>query len=464
MPVKSKEPVGPCEVSLDIEVESTKVAAAVDRAYREFSKYIAVPGFRVGKAPMAFVKQRVPQDQLRERTAELLAGPAYEQAITENNIVPYTRPRMEMVKLETTAPDFVFEFKAIVPLPPAVTLGKYVGLEIDRERIEVTDADVDRRIESLRDRATEYTVIEDRSAAVGDVVEGTLSVTFEDADSEGEFQPIAITIGDTGNVPGVDEALIGVSKGEEKSFELVYPADYPTATAAGKRSQCIVRVKDLHSRIVPDLDDAFAKRHGAETVEELRRNQRTEMEKRRLEMADSAVSSKLVDAVVEGSKIDYPPILLDVELESDIKAFRDDLGLREITTEEYLHRNGITEEELLEQFRTRADVRLRRGLTLGEIARVEKLVLADEDVEGEIQARADAQHTNVQAMRAYIDRAGDMDALRDSAYSKKIIGFIKAAATITDKVVKQEDPVVAADAPKAKKPRKKKEAAAGDAG
>ena len=196
---------------------------------------------------MAFVRQRVPQEQLRERTTELLAGPAYEQALTDSKIVPFTRPRMELVKLETSAPDYVFEFKAIVPLPPTLSLGKYIGLEVDRERIEVTDDDIERRVESLRERSTDYPVVEDRPAQTGDVVEAELSVTFEDMETDGAFQPTAITIGDPGNVPGVDEALVGVSKGDEKSFELVYPADYPNAGIGNRFTQRSFMLMALNS-------------------------------------------------------------------------------------------------------------------------------------------------------------------------------------------------------------------------
>jgi trigger factor len=462
MSIKSKEPIGPCEVSLDIEVESGKVADAVDKAYREFSKYVAVPGFRKGRAPMAFVKQRVPQDQLRERTAEILVGPAYDEAIKETEIKAYARPRVELVKMETTPPDYVFEFKAIVPLPPAVTLGQYVGLELEREREEVTDADVESAIAAMQERAADYPIVEDRASQAGDVVAGELSVTFEDADSDGEFKPVAITVGEPGNVPGVDEAVTGVRKGEEREFELVYPADYANAEIAGKRGKCILRVKELHSRIVPALDDAFAKKYGdAETMDELRVQTRAEIEKSRLDRAESALESRIVTEIVNGSTVEYPSVMLDVEMEDDIRAFREDLERRGSTVSEYLQHSDTSEEELINTFRTRADIRLRRGLVLGEIVRLEHLELTDEDVEKEIQRRADAQRTTVQAVRAYLDRSDGMSALRESAYLKKILAFLKAASTIKDKVTtKQSAEPAAAKPAKPKRTAKKKESAA----
>ncbi len=455
MPVKSKDNVGPCEVSLDIEVESGKVAEAVDRAYREFSKYIAVPGFRKGKAPMAFVRQRVPQDQLRERASELLIGPAYEQALRESEVQPYAQPRVQVVKFDTTAPDYVLEFKAVVPLAPNVTLGQYTGLEVERDVREVTDADVEERINSLRERAAEYPLIEGRPAELGDVIVGDLSVTPADPDDdtvedettedeqsgeESAFQPTAIQLGDAGNIPGVDDALLGADRGDEKMFELVYPADYPNAEAAGHRAQFVLRVKELHSKIVPELDAEFAKKFGGvDSMDEMRAKMRADMERASAETAEAGVESKLVDAVVANSTIEYPTVLIDVEMEEDVRAFREDLERRQMSVEDYVAQSGIGQDALLADFRARADMRLRRGLVLGEIAKAENQQLTDADVNREIQSRADAQRTSAEAMRAYIDSSKGIDAIRNAAYTKKILGFIASSAVITDHVVTADE-------------------------
>ena len=447
MPVKSEEQISPCEVSLDIEVESAKVAEAVDKAYREFSKYVAVPGFRKGKAPLSFVKQRVPSDQVRERTAEILVQPAYQQAITEKALQPYARPRVELVKLETSPPDFVFEFKAIVPLAPKVELGDYKGIEAERVTLVVDDEMIDRQIEEIRSRQADYPTVEGRASQMGDVIVGDLSITPKDDDPEigpdaeiviepDEFRPTAITLGDPGNVPGVDEQLTGLSVGDVKSFTLPFPADYPNDEVAGKNADFIIRVKELHARVLPELTDEFAQKAGrVDTVDAWKAKLRSDFEQTYQNSAESMVESDLVDKLVERSTINYPSVLLDLELEDDIKTFNEELETRKITFQNYLADNGTTEEELLEKFKAQAERRLRRGLVLGELAQQEKLQLDEADVESEIEERAAKQRTSVQSMRAFIDSSGGMEAIRNGAYTKKLIGFLKSVSSITDKVL-----------------------------
>ncbi len=151
------------------------------------------------------------------------------------------------------------------------------------------------------------------------------------------------------------------------------------------------------------------------------------------------MESKLVDAVVANSTIEYPTVLIDVEMEEDVRAFREDLERRQMSVEDYVAQSGIGQDALLADFRARADMRLRRGLVLGEIAKAENQQLTDADVNREIQSRADAQRTSAEAMRAYIDSSKGIDAIRNAAYTKKILGFIASSAVITDHVVTADE-------------------------
>ena len=131
----TKEPLDPCQVALTIEVETGKVAQAVDKAYREYSKYISVPGFRKGKAPLNFVKQRVPEADVRQRTAELLVEPAYAEALEQEAIEPFAQPKLELMQLEFAEKPFIF--KAVIPLRPEVELGQYTGLTVEKNKYEL---------------------------------------------------------------------------------------------------------------------------------------------------------------------------------------------------------------------------------------------------------------------------------------------------------------------------------------
>ena len=434
MPVV-QEQLSPCEVSLQIDVEPEKVAKAVDQAYKEFSEYITVPGFRKGKAPMSFVRQRVPQSQLRERTAELLVEPAYQEAIAGQELQPFAAPKLELLALETTAPEQMFRFKATIPLPPKVEIGPYVGQEVERLRYEVTDATVETRITSLQDRAAEYPEITDRPAQSGDILVTTLSVTPEGGELK-SAQSTMIQLGEADNLPGLDEQLIGLSPGDNKTFTLTYPETYPNEDLAGKPAEFDITVDELREKKAPDLDDEFAKKFGGvDTMEQFRINLRADLEKNMVELAQQRMEALLVDQIVTASTIDYPSMIRDDEVNGEAQEFLADLQRRGTDLDTYLEQTGQTQATLLTEFEGRADQRIRRGLVLGEIARRENLLLTDEDVSQEIAARAEAQKTTPVAMRAYLEANKQMNQVTNVAQTKKVLGFLTASAIIKEKVI-----------------------------
>ncbi|MDR3707259.1 MAG: trigger factor [Capsulimonadaceae bacterium] len=464
-----KETLSPCQVSLQISVEPDKVAQAVDKAYREFSKFVAVPGFRKGHAPMAFVKPRVPQEQLRERTAEILVEPAYSEAIEQENVAPYAAPKLELLSLETHEPELKFEFKAIVPLPPQVELGAYSGLAVDRERYAITDETIDARLKQIQDSAAEYPVVTDRPSQIGDILVTDLTITPEGESEPGEPRHTVINLGDPENVPGLDEQLLGLSKGDEKAFRLKYPDDFTNAEVAGQEAGFFVKVEELHSKVVPALDDEFASKFGGvPTLDELKRDIRTQLEKQMTDLSESLVHTRLVDQIIETSTVNFPDVLLEREVESQVHELLHDLEHRKVSFEDYLERAGKTQEALLDEFKESSDKRLRRGLALAEIARKESIQVVDADIEAEIADRATRNRTQPEAMRAYLDANNQMESLARSLLTKKILEFVTSSAIITDKVLDANEPAET-DAPKAaeaapeapaekpKRTRKKKE-------
>jgi len=431
-----KEILSPCQVSLQITVEPDKVAQAVDKVYREFSKFIAVPGFRKGHAPLAFVKPRVPEDQLRERTTELLVEPAYKEAIEQEQVSPFASPNLELVSLEVQPPDQKFEFKALVPLAPKVELGEYRAIAVDRERYEVTDDAVDKRLEQMQQRAAEYPLVKDRPAQIGDVLLTDLTTTPDGASEPGVPQQTVINLGDQENVPGLDEQLVGMSVAEEKSFRLKYPDNFSNEELAGKEAGFFVKVVDIHEKNVPVLDDEFAKKFGnAETLDEMKATIRGDIERQIANFADSVVETRLIDQIVAVSSINYPDVLVETEVEASVRDLLQELEHRHVELADYLERLGTTEEGYLADLREKAIKRIQRGLALAEIASKEDIKLEEGDVDVEIADRAAKNRTTPEAVRAYIDANNQLGTVSREALTKKIIGFLKASAIITEKLV-----------------------------
>jgi trigger factor len=434
------EALGPCQVSLDIDVEAPVVAQAIDQAYREFSRHVVVPGFRRGHAPLSFVKQRVPAAQLRERTAEILVEPAYQAALAETATVPYAAPKLELTSLEITPGEQQFKFKAIVPLAPKVELGQYKGLVAKRPSLEITEEDVDREVDERRERIADYDPITDRPTQLGDTVRVELTVHPSGEPSPRPMQPLTIDIGDENNLKGIDAELVGMNVGDEKTFRFTYPDDYNEGDLAGKDTEFKVVTRYAYHKTLPDLDDSLAEKlHAGTTLPELRAKVREDLETRAQELALDTVQSQLVDAAVANSTTNFPPFLLESEVDSDVRSFVQSIEQRGGTLEDYLERAGRDRESLMREFEHRADIRIRRGLVLGEIARTESLLLTDEDLQQEFERLAKQNKTTIEAIHAYVDANKDLDRIRNTAQTKKILDFLVSTAIIREEEVKQAD-------------------------
>lgn len=430
----TKEALDPCQVALTIEVEPDKVVVAVDRAYREYSKYVSVPGFRKGKAPLSFVKQRVPEADVRQRAAELLVEPAYAAALEQEAVEPFAQPKLELVQLEMAEKPFIF--KAVVPLRPEVELGTYTGLTVECPKYELTDENVETQLQKMRERAADYPIV-DRPVQMGDLVVADLAALVDIRPDASEARPTMIEIG-ADNIPGFDEQIIGMAKEEDKTFTLTYPEDYPDTELAGEEAEFTIHINEIHEKKVPELDDELAQKlsNGRfQTVEELRVEMRADMEKSLVASAESQADNALIDQILANATIKYPPVLIEAEVDDDVKELLGRLERQGVEIDEYLERVGKTREQLVAEFTEAAKKRIEIGLMLGKVAETENLSLADSDLEAALTERAAEERTSPAAVRAVLESNGGLEALRNRTQAKKVLDFLRASAIIEEKVV-----------------------------
>ncbi len=430
----TKEDIDPCQVALTIEVAPDKVVQAVDRAYREYSKHVSVPGFRKGKAPLSFVKQRIPDADVRQRAAEILVEPAYAEALEQEGVSPFAQPKLELVQLELSATPFVF--KAVVPLRPEVDLGPYTGMTVERPKYELTDENVETQIQKMRERAADFPVVE-RAAQMGDLVAADVSALVDLRPEASESRPTIIEIG-ADNIPGFDDQLIGMNTGDEKTFTLTYPEDYPDTELAGEEAEFTVKINQVHEKQVPDLDDDLAKKlsNGRyETVDVFRSEMRADMEKSLLASSESETDSRMIDQIIAGSTIKYPPVLIEAEVDDEVRELMGRIEAQGVSLDEYLERVGKTREQLVTEFAGAARKRIEVGLLLGKVAEIETLTLTQADVDAALAERAEQERTSPAAVRAVLEGNGGMEALQNRAQAKKVLDFLRASAIIEDKVV-----------------------------
>jgi len=430
----TKEPLDQCQVALTIEVEEDKVVHAVDRAYREYAKYVNVPGFRKGKAPLQFVRQRIPASDVRQRAAELLVEPAYAEALKEHDITPYAQPKLELLQLELESKPFIF--KAIVPLPPKVELGTYKGIQVDKNVYEVPESVIDSEIERRRERAAEYPKVE-RAVKTGDLVIADVSANVEIRPTLAEPRPTMIEIG-SDNLPGFDDAVIGMSTDEEKTFPLTYPAEYPEEDLQGQDAEFTVKIKEVREKQIPELTDELAKKlteGRAESVANWRVELRKDAESVMGRRSEQEVENGLIDQIAQVSTISYPPVLVDLEVEDDLRELKQQLDRAQISLEQYAQRNATTSEAILANVRIEAEKRIRAGLVLGEVAEQEKLEVTDDDVTAAIAEQAAGENTTPAALRAMMESRGTINSFRNRVQTKKVLDFLRGSAIMKEKVV-----------------------------
>lgn len=434
------EQIDPCKIALTISVEPEKVKDATDKAFAQFARGLQLPGFRKGKVPTAMAKPYIDPTRVKQRAAELLIGPAYEAAVEETKVEPFggISPDVEMVEMNDDGP---FVFKAFVPLKPVVTLGLYKGLTLERRTLQVTDEDINRQIEELRSRQAEYPEITDRPAQMGDVLLADLTAKIEDTEAPelAEARATVIEIGK--NIPDFDNGLVGIAIGETRTIDALYPETFADESLRGKRATFTVTVKEIRGKILPELNEEFIQKvhPTAKTAEELTAALRENLEKTATEMADNELEFALVAKIVDGSQINYPEGLLRAEMQEDVRQLEERLKRDNASFEQYLEATGQTSEQVQQEFAVAADRRIRNSLVLSEIARTEEIAATDEDVDAQIQDRAERAKVSPAAVRAYAEKNNQLHQFRDQALTEKILSFLKGASTITDRSVTSEE-------------------------
>ncbi len=434
------EQIDPCKIALTITVEPEKVRAAREKAFGQFARGLNLPGFRKGKVPPAIAKTYVDEGRVKQRAAELLIEPAYVEAIEETQVEPFATPDVELVEMNDDGP---FVFKAMVPLRPVVTLGPYKGLAIERRVLQVRDEDVDRQIEELRTRMADYEEVTDRTAQMGDIAQADLTANIEGQDTPELAAPRATFIEIGKNIPDFDNGLVGLAIGETKTIEAVYPEEFADENLRGKRATFTLTLNGLRTRLLPALDDEFVKNQKAypdvNTMDELRAAVRDGLDKAASEMAQNDLDNRLINQIVSTSQINYPDVILREQMQADAKDLTERLQREKLTLEQYLEASGKTREQVEAELANVADRRIRTGLVLAEMAQTEQMTVEDADVEAEIAERAERARVSPAAVRAFVEKQNQMEALANRVLTQKVFTFLRDNAQITDRVLTAEE-------------------------
>ena len=369
---------------LRIELEPAELEQSMEQSYRRLAQKADIPGFRKGKAPRAVLERYIGKDSLLEDALKELLPQVYEKALKEQEIEPIAQPHIEMTQTDPVV------FMATVPLKPTVELGDYRGVRLTPEPVELAKDEVDTVIEQLRLQHAVWEPVE-RGADFDDMV--TL-----DIESQMEGKPFISQQGvqyqllsdNPLPVPGFAQQLSGMKGGEEKEFKLQFPKDYPREELAGKEAQFNVRVNEIKQPRLPKLDKDFAHLVNPElkTMAALRKQVSTNLKLRAEQKAKEEFEERVIDAIVDISKVEFPPVL--VEMETD-QLFAQQVRWLQSSgegLEQYLSRINKSEEEVREELRPLANKRVTRTLVLGKIIEEEKIEVTEAEIDAELESIA----------------------------------------------------------------------------
>ncbi|WP_025728465.1 trigger factor [Heyndrickxia ginsengihumi] len=406
---------------LTVEVDAETVEKGLDAAFKKVVKQVNVPGFRKGKMPRAFFEKRFGAEALYQDALDIILPDAYAKAVEETGIEPVDTPNVDVEQMEKGK---ALIFKATVTVKPEVKLGEYKGLEVEKVDTTVTDKDVENELKSLQERYAELVVKEDGKAENGD----TVVIDFEgfvdgEAFEGGAAENYSLELGSNSFIPGFEEQLVGVATGEEKEVEVTFPEEYHAAELAGKPATFKVKVHEIKTKQLPELDDEFAKDADdeVETLAELKEKIKKDLTHSKEHAAEHALEDAVVAKAAENAEMDIPEAMIDTEVNRMLQEFQQNLGAQGLNLELYYQFSGQDEAALRAQMKEDAEKRVRFNLTLEAIADAENLEASDEDVEKELARMSELYNMKVEDIKKAL---GSLEGIKGDLKIRKAIEFL----------------------------------------
>ncbi len=406
------EKIEKSRVVLSIEVDAEEMEEAIKKAYRRVGAKANIPGFRKGKAPTAILEQYIGREAFVEDAADHLMPEVYERAVTENEVDVVGKPEVELVQLEPLA------FKATVPVRPTVEIGDYSTIKFAPILVEVTEEEVNQVLENIRFHQAPWQPVE-RAAQMDDLltidIEGAVGEETIIDQKEGQYQ---LQQGLPPGFPGFAEQLEGMEQGEEREFALTMPEENPEF--GGKDCNFKVKVSEIKEKILPELDDEFAKSlgQGMETLDMLKERLNTEIKTRKDSEAFNVMEEKALSALVELATIECPDVLVERQIDHLIDERKGYFGSGD-ALQNYLESINKTEEDLRSELKPAADTIVVRSFVLQKYAEMEGIEVNPEDLDAEIERIK--EHTADEGAKNFFNTPAARESLSRNLYTKKAV-------------------------------------------
>jgi len=380
----TKKDLPKSQIELTVEMTAEEFAPYIKKGAEEVAKNIKIEGFRPGKAPYEVLKQKVGEMTILEEAAHLAINKTIDEAIEKNTLERQAvgRPNVNITKL---APNNPLEYKVILSLLPTIALGEYKNLKIKPEEAKLDGKELARALSDLQNMRAKEALV-DRAAQAGDKVTVDIRLLLDKVQVEnGQYNDLALILGQEYFVPGFDDKVIGAKAGEERKFALPYPADHHQKNLAGKMVDFIVKLKAVYSRDLPELNDELAGFFQLKTLEELKNGLKDSLlaeRKRNLELKNEA---EMISQIVANAKFgDLPDELIENEAKNMLAELEQSVIRQGGKFEDYLGHLQKTKDELLLEIMPNAVKRVKSALVIRELAVVEKIAVEHEEIHKKI--------------------------------------------------------------------------------
>jgi trigger factor len=418
--------VGACERRLEIEIPSENVKKELDQAYRELARKVSIRGFRKGKIPRP-VLERYHRTSVEDEVMQKLIPSSFQQAVKDQGLRAVGQPKLDDINLNE---EKALRYTATVEVLPDIALGTSGGWELTKEVRVVTDADIERELHDLQNRHVSLvSIAEDRPVQDGDYV----LISFE---GFRDGQPVqgtktenyALVVGSKSVIESVEQGLLGMRKGEVREIPVQFPETYQNRALAGQTVTFRVVVNEIKERVLPTLNDEFAKEVGgvdtlAELTEKLRKGQEEVAERE----ARRALHEAIVTRLIEANPFELPPGMVEAETEMHIADLQ-----RQLRAQQGEAAPLQISDEVRQQLREQAITRIKRELIVDEIAKREGLVVEDADVEVHLTRLAERTEQRLEYIRRQMEQTGALESIRHNILADKVLDSVAARCTVTE--------------------------------
>jgi trigger factor len=409
------EEIEGCKRRLAVEAPTDVVTREWEKAYGRVQKRASLPGFRRGHVPRSLVKLHF-ADDVRREVAEHLIPDVYRQALTEAHIDPVNEPDLQDVTLEEGSP---LSFTAVVEVKPAIALGDYRGVEVQHAPAPVTDDDVAKALEAMREQHAQFNSVE-RAAAAGDLVVVDYTLAPDDHEPT-KAEGYHFLVGAGTVLPEIDAAVVGMTAGQEREVGLRFADDHRMESLRGKAGTARLKLGEVKEKLLPTLDDEFAKGLGEfDTLDAVRAEVRRQLEARREAESRQALEDKIMDALLARHEFGVPDAMVMRQVAHQVEH-----------TRERLRRQGVNPDgiqwdygKIVGELRPGAEKAVRRALLLEAIAAKEAVAASDAEMDAEVEKFARASQRPAPAVRRMMEKSGDLEALRHGLRERKTLDLL----------------------------------------